>query len=488
MIIKIQKTQYSNKEQQIETNNQEKQKFFDLNYNINPTIYQLTSLKYVLLKKNFEIICEEQSYIFVSGRLLNFRHMGKIAFGKLQDNEHSIQLVFKEKITENYNKWISKIGIGDLLALKVTLGYTKTEEQSLFIKKLIYCKKSLININKNVINLPKHKSGFIEPQLIFNINIQKNIRYRNEVLYNIRNFLYKRDFIEVQTNILNSYFSGFVSKPFTTKYLRKQKFLRSSPELILKRLIVTGFHKIFEIGKNFRNEHKDRYHNYEFTMLEFYASYNSIQSLLQLIKIMLCEIGLTVFNTSCFKFNNNIIDLNINSYKEVRIFEYLKETLNFDFVENSVLQCRQFIETQLPKKMTISNDLQKSLKNKKLDNLEIGYLIFSDLSTNFTGITIISDIPSSVSILSKKQFNNLKFANRYEILFNGIEIINMYDELNDYDIQKQNFKNLPNISENFLQSIKLGLPPVTGVGIGIDRLLMLYTESTHIRDVINNYD
>lgn len=470
-------------------NKQEKilNKLISTDNNIDTTEYKITSLRFLNIENNFDIILEENVNIIISGRIINLRKIGKITFGKIRDGIDDFQIIFEISKTKKYNEIIQNINLGDIIMCEVSLGKSKTNEPSLFVKEILYCKKNFLNLNKEQ-SFPKKTTGFVEPTIIYNLKYQKNFYLKSKLLYFVRNFLFQRGFIEVNTKIINNYYSGFESKPFITKHLGKKKFLRTSPELSLKRLIVSGFDKIFEIGTNFRNEHEDRTHYYEFMMLELYASYTNVNMLLDLMIIMLKEMVIFLYkNKTIFKFNKEYVDFD-KDFKHVNVFEYLKTNFKFDFLNHSAEECFKFINTKFKKELEDYPNLKKQISISSLNNLELGYYIFSHFCDNLKGISIVSGIPSCVSLLAKTNNKDPRFANRYEIYINGVEIINMYDELNNYKQQKKNFQKIKKYSKNFVESLKLGLPPVAGLGIGIDRLLMVLTESENLKLIINHYD
>ena len=314
----------------------------------------------------------------------------------------------------------------------------------------------------------------------------QNLKLRSKIILEIRKILHRHNFFEIQTPILNKYFNGLNSQPFSThcNTLDNKLFLRTAPELYLKRLLVSGFDRVFEISKCFRNENLSNFHHYEFTSLEFYNSFTTSDKTLDFVKTFITKIALNIIKKVKFKFNNNIIDVT-QKYKIIKIFSFLKKKYNFDFKKATAIQSKKFILQNCQEILNSNNSFKQKVLSDKLTNLELGYYLFDELSCNLKGISVITDFPISISQLSKNR--NKLFADRYEILFNGIEIVNLYSELNDWKVQLEHFKKIPNYQydKNFIESLKLGLIPCCGVGIGLDRLIMLFTESEKIEEVIS---
>ncbi|BBA84967.1 lysine--tRNA ligase [Candidatus Nardonella dryophthoridicola] len=462
-------------------------------YNLNIKIYN----NEILYKNNFKIniylneIKEKKisyiinKYIKTAGRILYKRNFGKLVFLKIYDFNEYIQIYINKSFIPNiYFEKIKNINIGDIVGVEGFLFYTKTNELSIKCKKIILITKTLKifpdKFHKIVNNKIIYRKRYLD--LICNINSKNIFIVRHKIINEIRNFLIKKKFIEVETPILQNIPDGADAKPFETKlnFSEKKLYLRISPELYLKKLIVGGFNKIFEINKNFRNEGISNIHNPEFTMIELYSSYVRYNKLILLIQYLFKYIVKKIFNKKKIVYKDIEIDFNI-PFKKISmkksIYIYNKKLFNSIKDLNSKKKCIKILQ----------NVTKKEYKNFNIR--EIHYELFKNIvEKKIKYPTFITNYPIEISPLSKKKSKNI--AERFELFIYGIEICNGFSELNDPLDQSNRFIN--QISKNkdkmynyeYIESLEYGLPPCSGLGIGIDRLIMLLTNSDNIKNVI----
>ena len=429
--------------------------------------------------------------ISVAGRIISMRKMGKTTFLNLKDMSSKIQIYLKnDNLKDNeYDIVARKLDIGDIVGIKGNLFYTKTNELS--IKAV-----SLSLLSKNLYPLPNMKEkdnklffSFDDKEhryrkryldLIINDDSKETFINRFKIINNIREYLNSNEFIEVETPILQPLYGGANAKPFKTHHntLDQELFLRIADELYLKRLIVGGFERVYEISKNFRNEGMDKNHNPEFTMLEFYAAYNDVYDMMKLTEGMVKNL--------VNKLHLEIDGIDFKSdFTVYSFFEILDK-----FSKNKISTMKTKDIHALLKKNNITLDDSYGYA-KSLDK---AFSFF--VEPNLINPTFIVDYPIELSPLAKVERNsNGDIVERFELFMNKMEIANSFTELNNPIDQKNRFLDQQKLKDqgddeaqvldnDFIEALEVGMPPTGGVGIGIDRLVMILTNKKSIKDVI----
>ncbi len=434
--------------------------------------------------------------VSLAGRIISFRKMGKVSFINIQDKSNKLQLYVKKDnvINDAYDSTVRKSDIGDIVGCNGEVFYTKTKELSIKVNKYIMLSKSI----RPLPNL-KEKDGKVffsfddkeqryrnrHLDLIANPDIKEVFILRSEIINGIRNYLNKNDYIEVETPVLQNIYGGANAKPFKTYHntLEQNLYLRIADELYLKRLIVGGFDKVYEIAKNFRNEGMDKSHNPEFTMLEFYESYSDVTEMMQLTESLIKEVSSKVDKTMKTHYKSNLINFD----KKFKIFDFFT-------ILNKKAKCdiRNMHDDEIFKLLVKSKvKIDKKSNRGKLIDKAFGYFVEPHLIQP----TYIINYPIEISPLAKKKLNDEYLVERFELFIGGMEIANAFSELNDPIDQRSRleeqskYRDLGDdeaqvLDENFLQAIEYGMPPTGGVGLGIDRLVMILTSQDSIKDVI----
>ncbi|MGP1952964.1 MAG: lysine--tRNA ligase [Arsenophonus sp. ET-KM2-MAG3] len=442
-------------------------------------------------EQNIEDFSKLNVDVSVAGRMIAQRIMGKTSFVTLQDMSGRIQLyISRDDLPEGiYNKKFKKLDLGDILGVKGKLFKTKTGELTIYCREVYLLTKALRPMPDKFHGLAdqeiRYRQRYLD--LIANDKSRQTFIVRSRVLSSLRNFMFNKGFMEVETPMMQIIPGGATARPFITynNALNINMYLRIAPELYLKRLVVGGFEKIFEINRNFRNEGVSPYHNSEFTMMELYMAYADYKDILILIEELFQTITQKVLGTTKVKYN-----------------EYL-----FDFEKSfNKMTMKEAIVKYHPK--TNSNDLDDLIKTtmiaKSLNiNVEkswgLGRLqceIFEIVAENhLIQPTFITEYPTEVSPLARCNDSNPFITDRFELFINGHEIGNGFSELNDSEDQSKRFveqayhKNQGDektifYDKDYITALEYGLPPTAGLGIGIDRLIMLLTNNHTIKDVI----
>ena len=451
------------------------------------------------IKNNFQI----DKKVVISGRLMSRRIQGNASFAELQDSKGKIQLYFnRDEICpgENkilYNELYKKLlDIGDIIGVEGTLFKTKVGEKTVLVKNFKLLSKSL-----RPLPLPKEDSEgnlydeFNDPELryrqryvdlIVNSDVRETFVKRTLITNSIRDFLNDREYLEVETPILQPIPGGATARPFLTHHnaLNIPLYLRIANELYLKRLIVGGFDGVYEFAKDFRNEGMDRTHNPEFTILELYVSYKDYHWMMEMTEQLLEKVSIDSTGNTKVKVGDNTIDFK-STYERITIYYAIKKFTGIDIstMDESMLR-------NTAKDLNIEIDDTMG-KGKLIDS------IFGDkCEPNFIQPTFIMDYPKEMSPLTKVHRENNGLTERFELIVNGKEIANAYSELNDPIEQKERFEKQLELSKkgdqeagefidyDFLRALEYGMPPTSGIGIGIDRLVMLMTDNLSIQEVI----
>jgi len=451
------------------------------------------------IKNNFKI----DKKVVISGRLMSRRIQGNASFAELQDSKGKIQLYFnRDEICPGqdkvmYNELYKKLlDIGDIIGVEGNLFETKVGEKTVLVKNFKLLSKSL-----RPLPLPKEDSEgnlydeFNDPELryrqryvdlIVNSDVKETFIKRTQITNSIREFLNKREYLEVETPILQPIPGGATARPFLTHHnaLNIPLYLRIANELYLKRLIVGGFDGVYEFAKDFRNEGMDRTHNPEFTILELYVSYKDYNWMMKMTEQLLEKVSIDSTGDTKVKIGNNDVDFKA-PYERISIYEAIKKFTGIDISEMEESMLRKTAKD-------LNVEIDDSMgKGKIIDS------IFGDkCEPNFIQPTFIIDYPKEMSPLTKVHRENKDLTERFELIVNGKEIANAYSELNDPIDQKERFEKQLELSKkgdkeagefidyDFLRALEYGMPPTSGIGIGIDRLVMLMTNNSSIQEVL----
>jgi len=444
---------------------------------------------------------DEPRQVSIAGRMMSQRIMGKASFMELQDSKGRIQVyVTRDDICPDENKDLYNVvfkkllDIGDFIGIEGFVFRTQMGEISVHAKKLTLLSKSL-----KPLPIVKYKDGvaydkFDDPELryrqryvdlVVNEGVKDTFLKRATVLKTMRQFLDDAGYTEVETPTLQSIPGGASARPFTTHFnaLDLDMYMRIATELYLKRLIVGGFEGVYEIGKNFRNEGMDRNHNPEFTCMELYVQYKDYNWMMSFTEKLLETICVAVNGSTEREIDGNIVSFKA-PYRRLPILEAIKEKTGFDCDGKSEDEIRAFC---LSKGMEVDETMGKG---KLIDEL------FGEFCEGtFIQPTFITDYPIEMSPLCKRHRNNPELTERFELMVNGKELANAYSELNDPIDQEERFKEQMRlaakgddeamiIDQDFLRALQYGMPPTSGIGIGIDRLVMLMTGKTFIQEVL----
>lgn len=439
------------------------------------------------IKDNFDAFNEKT--VSLAGRLMLKRVMGKASFANIQDRDGSIQLyVARDDIGEDSYKEFKKYDIGDIIGVKGFVFKTQTGEISVHAKEVKLLSKSLGVLPEKFHGFQdrdlRYRQRYID--LIMNPEVKKTFIMRSKIIKEIRNFLDGRDFIEVETPMLVENAGGANARPFETHFnaLDEDRKLRISLELYLKRLIVGGLERVYEIGRVFRNEGTDTKHNPEFTLMELYQAYTDYEGMMELTESMFKHVAKTVVGSLKLQYGDNVIDLE-KPFAKISMMDAVKKYSGVDFTT---------IKTdEEAKKIAKEKNVEYLEHHKKGDILNLFFDEF--VEKELIQPTFVIDHPIEVSPLTKKKPSNPELTERFELYINGYEMANAYSELNDPIDQRERFEaqeklkalgdeEANSIDEDFLTALKIGMPPTGGIGYGIDRLVMLMTNSQAIRDVL----
>ena len=445
---------------------------------------------------------EENKKVVIAGRIMSRRIQGKASFAEIQDSKGKIQVYFnRDEICPDedktlYNEVYKKLlDIGDIIGIEGILFTTQVGQKTVLVKKFTLLSKSI-----KPIPLPKTDSEgktydeFSDPELryrqryvdlIVNPNIKETFIKRTKIINIIRNFFNNNGYLEVETPILQSIPGGASARPFITHHnaLNIPLYLRIANELYLKRLIVGGFDGVYEFAKAFRNKGMDRTHNPEFTMVELYVAYKDYYWMMEMTESLLEKVALELNGSSKVKLNEKEINFKA-PFKRISILDSIKEHTGIDV---SKMSEKELFETA--KNLGIEVD-ETMGKGKLIDE------IFGEkCEHNYIQPTFITDYPKEMSPLTKEHRNNSDLTERFELLVNGKELANAYSELNDPIDQLERFEDQLKLSEkgddeamfidnDFIRALEYGMPPTSGIGIGIDRLVMIFTNNVSIQEVL----
>lgn len=437
---------------------------------------------------NFEAL--EGKDVVIAGRIMAKRIMGKASFCHLQDRNGKIQsYVSKNDIgDESYTDFKKSMDIGDIIGIKGFVFKTKTGEISVHAKEIVLLSKCLKVLPEKFHGLKdqelRYRQRYLD--LIVNPEVKDTFLKRSAIIKEIRSFLDKRDFLEVETPVLQTIAGGAAARPFITHHntLDIDMYLRIALELPLKRLIVGGFERVYEIGRVFRNEGVSIRHNPEFTEIELYQAYTDYNGMMDLTEDMFRTVAQNVLGKTTVNYGGHEINLG-NPFERITMVEAVKKYSGIDFDTIS--------SDEQAKDIAKQKHIEFEDRHVKGDILNLFFEEF--VEKNLIQPTFIMDYPVEISPLTKRKPDKPEYTERFELFIVGREYGNAYSELNDPIDQRKRFEHQEAlraagddeanmIDEDFMCALEYGMPPTGGLGIGIDRMVMLLTESTSIRDVL----
>ena len=439
------------------------------------------------IKENFEEL--ENKHVAIAGRMMSKRVMGKASFCNIQDKPGNIQVyVARDSIGTDEYADFKKFDVGDIAGIEGYVFKTKTGEISVHAEKVTLLSKSLQILPEKWHGLTNTDTRYRQryTDLIMNADVKKTFIARSKIISEIRKFLDAKDFMEVETPMLVHNAGGAAARPFETHYnaLDEDVKLRISLELYLKRLIVGGLERVYEIGRVFRNEGVDTRHNPEFTLMELYQAYADYNDMMDLTEEMFRHLAQTVCGSTVIPYEDVEIDLG-KPFRRLTMIDAVKEYAGVDFNEIHTLEDAR--------KAADEKNVEYEERHLRGDILNLFFEEF--VEEKLIQPTFIMDHPLEISPLTKKKPSNPEQVERFELFIYGREMANAYSELNDPIDQRERFKaqeaalaagddEANTTDEDFLNALEIGMPPTGGIGYGIDRLVMLLTNSPSIRDVL----
>ena len=450
------------------------------------TKYQVTHHSQEI-KDNFESLQDRE--VSAAGRMMSKRVMGKASFCHVQDLQGMIQCyVARDNLGEEAYKEFKKLDIGDIVGVKGTVFKTKTGEISIHVTELTLLSKSLQILPEKFHGLTntdlRYRQRYVD--LIMNSEVKDTFIKRSKMIASIRSYLNSQGFLEVETPMLVANAGGAAARPFETHFnaLDEDFKLRISLELYLKRLIVGGLERVYEIGRVFRNEGLDTRHNPEFTLMELYQAYTDYNGMMDLTENLYRHVAQEVLGTTKIVYNGVEMDLG-QPFRRITMVDAVKEYAGVDWNQVETLeQARELAK---------EHHVEYEERHKKGDILNLLFETFAE--EHMIQPTFVMDHPIEISPLTKKKPEDPNYVERFEFFMNGWELANAYSELNDPIDQRERFaqqdanaaagdEEAEHTDEDFLNALEIGMPPTGGIGFGIDRMCMLLTDSAAIRDVL----
>ena len=440
---------------------------------------------------------DRRPVVKVAGRVVLHRDIGKLVFMTLRDHSGELQVAVNKRAVDDTTMKLAKlIDLGDIVVAKGPLAKTKTGEITVWATSPdagdIGADAALELAVKSLAAPPEKWSGLKDPELRYrrryvdlyaNPDVMSTMLTRSRIVKGVRDFLTEREYLEVETPMMQPIPGGAAARPFTTHHnaLDIDLYLRIAPELYLKRLLVGGMPRVFEINRNFRNEGIDRSHNPEFTMLELYEAYGDLYSVMQLTEDMFQHIARMVHGTLQLPYGDLTIDY--GNFRRAGYLELFEEVNGFSPHDHAKVQAKAR-ELKLDPKITDADELLNAVWEETVE-------------PTLVQPTFVIDYPASLCPLTRPKPDNPALAERFELFIANMELANAYTELNDPAVQEANFRRqvtgtkdddeaqvFRNVDEDFLEALRVGMPPAGGLGVGIDRLVMLMTNQRSIRDVI----
>ncbi len=452
--------------------------------NINPYPYRFDRTHtFSEIKQNFERLSMAETVVKTAGRIIAIRGHGKTIFATLNDESDKIQIYLRQQDLGEKFAVFDNFDIGDFIGVEGRVFKTKTGEITILVEKFVLLTKSLRPLPEKWHGLKdieiRYRKRYLD--LIANTEVREIFKNRSKVISLLREFFDSKGFLEVETPILQPIYGGAAARPFKTFYnaLNQEMYLRIADELYLKRLIVGGYEKVWELCKDFRNEGLDRFHNPEFTMIEAYQAYTDYFGVMELVEELFEFLVKNLYSENCITFQDRTVEIK-RPFKRIKYTAALTERLGVDILEISEKEldelCMKF--------------------GVKAEGQTIGYKIdklFSELiQKNLVEPTFVIDHPKIISPLAKQHRNHPELVERFELIIFGLEVANAFSELNDPIDQRKRFdqqlaqkeEGIGEIDYDYLEALEYGMPPTGGLGIGIDRLCMVLLNQPSIRDVI----
>ena len=444
----------------------------------------------------------DKQQVVIAGRIMSRRIQGNASFAEILDSKGKIQVYFNRDIIcegedkKKYNIIYKKLlDIGDIIGIKGELFKTKVGETTILVKDFKVLNKSLrplplpkVDSDGNVYDSftdleQRYRQRYVD--LIVNSNVKNTFIKRTQIINSIRNFLNSKDYLEVETPILQPIPGGATARPFITHHnaLDIPLYLRISDELFLKKLIVGGFDAVYEFSRDFRNEGMDRNHNPEFTILELYVAYKDYFWMMELTESLIENLCIELHNNTEIEFDKKKINFS-KPFERMTLTDAIIKYTGYDISDKNENELRSICAD-------FSIEIDDSMGEGKL----IDAIFSNKCEKNFINPTFITDYPKSMSPLTKEHRSNPNLTERFELFINGMEIANAYSELNDPIDQLKRFEDQLELTKkgddeamfidmDFIKSLEYGMPPTSGIGIGIDRLVMLMTNKTSIQEVL----
>ena len=456
-------------------------------------IFPYQELSFEVTHHSKEILDEftklENKSVSIAGRIMSLRKHGKLSFAHIQDEQGKIQLYIKSDVLgKDYSLFEDNIiDLGDIVGVSGTVTKTERGEISVLVKNIKLLVKALNQLPEKYHGLKdvelRYRQRYLD--LIFNPEVKDTFVKRSKIIATVRRFLEERRFLEVETPTLQPIYGGAEAKPFTTYHnvLKTNLFLRIAPELYLKRLLVGGFEKVFELGKNFRNEGIDTKHNPEFDALEVYWAYHTGEDMMRLTEELIVACAEEVLEKTKVQYED--VELNLTPpFQRISMVDAVERYGDIKIRGKSLAQLKE-----------IAADYTIKVEKHMGEGAIIALLFEGLVEKKLIQPIFITDFPVEVSPLAKRKKDNPEFADRFELFIYGREIANGFSELNDPIDQKKRFEEQIKkkekgfeeahmMDEDFINALEYGMPPTGGLGIGIDRLIMFLTNSSSIRDVI----
>ncbi len=439
------------------------------------------------IKDHFEEM--EGKNVSIAGRIMSKRVMGKASFCNVQDLQGNIQsYVARDNVGEELYKAFKKMDIGDIIGIKGDVFRTKMGEISIHAQEITLLSKSLQILPEKFHGLTntdlRYRQRYVD--LIMNPDVRDTFIKRSKILSSIRKYLDGQGFMEVETPMLVANAGGAAARPFETHFnaLNEDLKLRISLELYLKRLIVGGMERVYEIGRVFRNEGLDTRHNPEFTLMELYQAYTDYNGMMDLAENLYRHVAQEVLGTTKITYNGVEMDLG-RPFERITMVDAVKKYAGVDWNEVHTLKEARALAKE--------HNVEYEERHKKGDILALFFEEF--VEEHLIQPTFVTDHPLEISPLTKKKPENPEYTERFELFMNGWEMANAYSELNDPIDQRERFKAQEELlaqgdeeanttDEDFMNALEIGMPPTGGIGFGIDRMCMLLTDSAAIRDVL----
>lgn len=440
------------------------------------------------LRRNVAALMEQEAPVSIAGRVMALRKHGKAIFADVQDRSGKIQVYVKaDLLGEESFAVFRTVDVGDWIGVEGTLFYTRSGELTVLCRRFVFLAKCLRPLPEKWHGLRevevRYRKRYLD--LIMNPEVRSIFLLRSRLLAELRRFLDERGFLEVETPMMQVIPGGALARPFKTFHnaLGMELYLRIAPELFLKRLIVGGLEKVYEINRNFRNEGISTRHNPEFTMLELYEAYGNYETMMAICETMLSSVVKTLLGGYTVTYQSLTIDFT-PPWKRVSLREALRELAGVDILDDSLETLKAVARRH---HLAVAEDWDRGkLVNEFLE-------VF--LQPRLINPTFVLDYPTEVSPLAKTKKEDPRLAERFELFIGKEEVGNAYSELNDPVEQRRRFEEQARkrekgdteahcIDEDYIEALEYGMPPTGGLGIGIDRLVMLLTDSPSIREVI----